>query len=71
MDTLQQCLPEGYNCKEVSDYLLHNFEVMIADSYSYLSNKVLRIGHMGENARFYRLDYTLKAIEKTLRVLKK
>lgn len=65
------CLPEGYDYKEVSYYLLHNFEVMIADSYSYLSNKVLRIGHMGENARFYRLDYTLKAIEKTLRILKK
>lgn len=65
------CLPEGYDYKEVSNYLLHNFEVMIADSYSYLSNKVLRIGHMGENARFYRLDYTLKAIEKTLRILKK
>lgn len=65
------CVPEGYECKEVAEFMLHNFEVMLADSYSYLNNKVLRIGHMGENARFYRLDYTLKSLEKTLKLLKK
>lgn len=66
MDILQLLLLFAFRriwLQEVSDYLLHNFEVMIAGSYSYLSNKVLRIGHMGENARFYRLDYTLKPLK--------
>ena len=54
----------------ILDYMFDNFEVMLADSYSYLNQKVIRIGHMGENARFYRLDYTLKSLEKTLRALR-
>ena len=62
--------PEGISCKEILDYMFDNFEVMLADSYSYLNQKVIRIGHMGENARFYRLDYTLKSLEKTLRALR-
>ena len=62
--------PEGISCKEILDYMFDNFEVMLADSYSYLNQKVIRLGHMGENARFYRLDYTLKSLEKTLRALR-
>lgn len=55
--------------QRVSDYLLHNFEVMIAGSYSYLSNKVLRIGHMGEMP--VSIDWIiLKSHWKTLRILK-
>lgn len=65
------CPPEGYSCKEILDYMLEEYEIMLAGSYSYLSDKVIRIGHMGENARFYRLDYTLKALERTLRALRK
>ena len=64
-------LPEGYNIEEVYEHMLNEHEVMLGKSYGYLADKVLRIGHMGENARFYRIDYTMRALEKTLKELKK
>lgn len=65
------CLPEGYDLEEVYTHMLENHEVMLGKSYGYLADKVLRIGHMGENARYFRIDYTLRALEKTLKELKK
>ena len=63
------CLPEGYDLEEVYTHMLENHEVMLGKSYGYLADKVLRIGHMGENARYFRIDYTLRALEKTLKEL--
>lgn len=51
--------------------MLEHHEVMLGKSYGYLADKVLRIGHMGENARYFRIDYTLRALEKTLQALKR
>lgn len=64
-------LPEGYDIEEVYEYMLHHYEVMLGKSYGYLADKVLRVGHMGENARFFRIDYTMRSLEKTLKALKK
>ena len=64
-------IPEGYSIEEVYNYMLEHHEVMLGKSYGYLADKVLRIGHMGENARYFRIDYTLRALEKTLQVLKR
>ncbi|MBR8701523.1 Pyridoxamine--pyruvate transaminase [Fusobacterium sp. DD29] len=65
------CIPEGYDLNEIYKHMLEKYEVMLGKSYGYLADKVLRIGHMGENSRFYRIDYTLGALEKTLKDLKK
>lgn len=65
------CIPEGYELEEIYKHMLERHEVMIGKSYGYLADKVLRIGHMGENARAFRIDYTLRALEKTLQELKK
>lgn len=65
------CVPEGYDLEEIYRHMLERHEVMIAKSYGHLANKVLRIGHMGENARAFRIDYTLRALAKTLEELKK
>jgi aspartate aminotransferase-like enzyme len=65
------CIPEGYDLNEIYKHMLEKYEVMLGKSYGYLADKVLRIGHMGENSRFYRIDYTLGALEKTLKELKK
>lgn len=64
-------VPEGYDLEEVYNHMLEHHEVMIGKSYGYLADKVLRIGHMGENARFFRIDYTMRALEKTLKELKR
>ena len=65
------CLPEGYDSEDACTHMLENHEVILGKSYGYLADKVLRIGHMGENARYFRIDYTLRALEKTLKELKK
>lgn len=40
--------------------MIEKHEVMLGKSYGELADKVLRIGHMGENARNFRIDYTLE-----------
>lgn len=64
-------VPENYEADEVIEYMKENFKVMISSSYGILKGKILRIGHMGENARMDRVMYTLDSLEKTLVELKK
>ena len=64
-------VPEGYDVEEIYSHMKDKYEVMLAKSYGDLHKNVLRIGHMGENARFYRIEYTMRALEKTLEDLKK
>ena len=71
VDDKENLLRDGYDLEEVYTHMLENHEVMLGKSYGYLADKVLRIGHMGENARYFRIDYTLRALEKTLKELKK
>lgn len=60
-------VPEGINSKELTDYLLEKFNLMIAGSFGFLEGKVIRIGNMGENARVEKIVYTLNALERALR----
>ncbi|WP_026486554.1 pyridoxal-phosphate-dependent aminotransferase family protein [Caldanaerobius polysaccharolyticus] len=59
-------VPEGVDEKALRQYMLDRFNVMIAGSFGYLAGKVLRIGHMGENARVDCVSYTLFALQKSL-----
>jgi aspartate aminotransferase-like enzyme len=59
-------LPERIQDKPLRDYMLNNFGVFIAGSFGYLEGKVIRIGHMGENARVDKVSYTLFALQKSL-----
>ncbi len=59
-------VPLGINDSEIRDYMNVKYNVLIAGSFGYLSGKVLRIGHMGENARVERVSYTLLALQKSL-----
>lgn len=63
-------IPEGYTLEKIYKHMIEKHEVMLGKSYGELADKVLRIGHMGENARNFRIDYTLRALEKTLKELK-
>ena len=59
-------VPYGIYDEKVRRYMLDNFNVLIAGSFDYLAGKVIRIGHMGENARVENIVYTLCALQKAL-----
>ncbi|WML36477.1 alanine--glyoxylate aminotransferase family protein [Clostridium sp. OS1-26] len=59
-------IPEDINDAELRNYMLEKYNVLIAGSFGYLGGKVIRIGHMGENARIDKVSYTLFALQKSL-----
>lgn len=60
-------VPSGINDAKLRDYMSEKFNVMIAGSFGYLGGKVIRIGHMGENARLDKVSYTLSALQESLK----
>lgn len=59
-------VPEGIDDKKLRNYMVDKYDVMIAGSFGYLEGKVIRIGHMGENARIDNVGHTLFAFQKSL-----
>lgn len=59
-------VPDGINDSQLRDYMLKKYNVLIAGSFGYLSGKVVRIGHMGENANINKVGYALFALQKSL-----
>lgn len=62
-------LPENINDKKLRQYMVDKYNILIAGSFGYLEGKVIRIGHMGENARVDKVSYTLLALQKSLEQL--
>jgi len=62
-------IPKGINDVELLKHMLDEFNVFIAGSFGYLQGKVIRIGHMGENARVDKMVYTLLALQNSLNAL--
>lgn len=61
--------PEGISAQELIDHMRNKYKILLAGSYGPLSGKVVRIGHMGENAREDRVRFTLDCIEKSINEL--
>lgn len=59
-------LPQGISDEELRKYMVEKYNVLIGGSFGYLGGKVIRIGHMGENARVNKVSYTLFALQKSL-----
>lgn len=59
-------VPDDINDAELRDYMMKKYNVLIAGSFGYLSGKVIRIGHMGENANINKVAYALFALQKSL-----
>ncbi len=59
-------LPEGIEEKAFKKFLLDKHNILISGSFGYLSGKVIRIGHMGENAKADRVSYILYAVQDCL-----
>lgn len=59
-------IPEFIGCDKLIKHMLEEYNVLVAGSFSYMSGKVVRIGHMGENADKDKLTYLLSVLEKSL-----
>lgn len=62
-------LPKNINDKGLRDIMVKDYNVFIAGSFGFLEGKVIRIGHMGENAKKDKVAYTLFALQKALEKL--
>lgn len=59
-------VPEKLSDKTILSEMLEHYNVMMTGSFDELAGKVLRIGHMGENARPDKVATTLFALQKVL-----
>lgn len=59
-------VPKETTSQAILKEMKEHYNVMITGSFDRLEGKVLRIGHMGENARASKVAYTLYALQQTL-----
>lgn len=62
-------VPENVTDSQILDTMRDKYNIMISGCFDVLAGKVVRIGHMGENARKDDMAITLDALDKTLREL--
>ncbi len=55
-------LPEGISDKELLQKMRNQYHIMISGCFDVLAGKVIRIGHMGENANVPDVSQTLAAL---------
>lgn len=58
-------VPEGMTDTQILSTMRDKYNVMISGCFDVLAGKVIRIGHMGENARRDEMAQTLEAMDKT------
>lgn len=63
-------VPEAVSFDAINNKMLKDHRIMIAGSLGDLKDKVIRIGHMGENCYEEKLYITMKALYRTLKELK-
>ncbi|MBZ3935172.1 pyridoxal-phosphate-dependent aminotransferase family protein [Methanimicrococcus blatticola] len=59
-------VPEGLDGEEIVQKMKAEHSILIGGNFGYLKGKVIRLGHMGENARLEYVSETLKALQLTL-----
>lgn len=55
-------VPEGMTAEYILDEMRQKYNIILAGSFGELAGKVIRIGHMGENAREEKVEEVLKAL---------
>ena len=58
-------VPDGVTDKQILSTMTDKYNVMISGCFDVLAGKVIRIGHMGENANVDDMAMTLDAMDKT------
>ena len=62
-------VPVGTSANEILDIMKNKHGIMLAGSFGELSNRVIRIGHMGTNANVQDMKETMGALNDTLKEL--
>lgn len=62
-------IPENIGALKLKEYMLQKYNVLIATSLEPYTDKVIRIGHMGENAKLEYIIYVLQILDKSLKEL--
>lgn len=62
-------VPEGTTAAAILDGVKKDYNIMLAGSFDVLAGKVIRIGHMGNNATFYNVRDVFHALDGILRKL--
>ncbi|EOU2033031.1 alanine--glyoxylate aminotransferase family protein [Clostridium perfringens] len=62
-------IPEGIGALNLRNHLNKKYNVLMSTSLDKYEDKLLRIGHMGENANIEDITYVLNAIDKALKDL--
>ncbi len=63
------CVPEETTDRAILDTMRREHHIMLADSFGEYAGKIIRIGHMGENANEEDVRETMRALEETLAAL--
>ncbi len=61
--------PQGIEAKVLINHMRDKYNLLISGSFDYLENKVIRIGHMGENATMDKIIFVLNILDKSLKDL--
>lgn len=64
-------VPEDLSASDILERMQNVHDIMIAGSFDIFSGKLLRIGHMGENANEQDVNDTLDALKETIEFLRK
>ena len=59
-------IPQNIGALNLKDHILNKYNVLLATSLGEYEDKILRIGHMGENAKLEYIIYVLNVIENGL-----
>ena len=59
-------IPEGITAKAILDGVRNDYNIMLAGSFDVLAGKVIRIGHMGNNADYCNVREVFAALDGTL-----
>jgi len=62
-------IPENIGSLKLSKYMLENYNTLVATSLAEYKEIILRIGHMGENARIEKIINILNTIDISLKEL--
>ncbi|HBF7389480.1 TPA: alanine--glyoxylate aminotransferase family protein [Clostridioides difficile] len=62
-------VPESIGALELTDYMLKNYNTLVATSLNQYMDIILRIGHMGENANLNKIEHVLNVLDKSLSAL--
>ncbi|MCC0680254.1 MULTISPECIES: pyridoxal-phosphate-dependent aminotransferase family protein [unclassified Clostridioides] len=62
-------IPKSIGALKLTDYMLKNYNTLVATSLNQYMDAILRIGHMGENASLDKIVHILNVLDKSLKVL--